>query len=86
MSTCEIKFAYVKYSTGEKEIVSVDRIKKFNATNINYQKKYKILWNENYYDGIIIFIAGKVMNYSFMLNLQYAFVSHSVFLHTLFCQ
>lgn len=55
----QINFAYVKYSTGEKEIVSVDRIKGFDAANLNYEKKYKILWNEDYYDGIIIFVAGK---------------------------
>lgn len=60
MSTSEIKFAYVKYTTGEKEIVSVNRIKGFNATNINYEKKYKILWNEDYYDGIVICVAGRL--------------------------
>jgi len=47
----------VKYSTGEKETVTVDRIKKFNAQSINYEKKYNILWNGTFYDGIIIFVA-----------------------------
>lgn len=54
----EVKFAYVKYSTGEREIIPVNRIKGFNAKSINYEKKYKILWNDEYYDGIIIFVAG----------------------------
>lgn len=48
---------YVKYSTGEKEIVSIDRIKGFNNKSINYAKKYKILWNDVYYDGVIIYVA-----------------------------
>ncbi|XP_067205892.1 BEN domain-containing protein 5-like isoform X2 [Linepithema humile] len=57
MSAINVKFAFVKYCTGEKEIISVDRIKGFNAKNINFEKKYKILWNEAYYDGVIILVA-----------------------------
>jgi len=58
----------VKYSTEEKEIVTVDRIKRFNAKSINYEKKYKILWNEAYYNGIIIFVASNF--YELLLFIQ----------------
>lgn len=68
MSAINVKFAFVKYCTGEKEIISVDRIKGFNAKNINFEKKYKILWNEAYYDGVIILVAG---NYKLFYLIKY---------------
>jgi len=39
------------------KIVHQSRIEQFNEKHVNYKQKYKVEWNEKYYDAIIIAVG-----------------------------
>ncbi|XP_036141158.1 uncharacterized protein LOC105830373 isoform X1 [Monomorium pharaonis] len=47
-------FAYVKFEDGHKTIVETSDIKHFKRDNINHSKKYKVRWDDAFYDALII--------------------------------
>jgi len=55
-------FVYIKFEDGLKEAISADKIGNFDIKNIDFEKKYKIKWDDgNYYNGIIGKIQGKAI-------------------------
>lgn len=56
-------YIYVKYEDGVKEIVHISQIMHFDIKNINFEKKYKVQWNDgNLYNGLIgkLVCAGNI--------------------------
>lgn len=53
-------YIYVKYEDGVKEIVRISQIMHFDIKNINFEKKYKVQWNDGHlYNGLIGKMQGK---------------------------
>lgn len=52
-------FAYIKFEDGHKTIVKTSDIKHFKVECINRSKKYKVRWEDTFYDALIIDVGGE---------------------------